>query len=201
MENQRKSVSAFTLVEMVIVLVIMGIMLMVTMYMSNSQIQKVKDKTVKESILAEMQSRYSRNLWSSSFAGTIYDHMDVTFSWWSNEITFLYYTWNYSEKNPAFFMNQFIDKYTIRYITSNYDYNETSSLTGIDAITLQYKPYKISCSLKWNDDDLYDNIVIVARVNDSTDYCFEIKKDNCRMTELSEKNCDSLEIKAHLKTN
>jgi hypothetical protein len=37
-------------------------MLMATVYMSGDQIQKVRDKTVKESILAEMQSRYSRNL-------------------------------------------------------------------------------------------------------------------------------------------
>ncbi|MBR4634054.1 hypothetical protein IKO50_03755 [bacterium] len=45
-----------------IVLVIIGIMLMASVYLSGEQIQKVKDKTVKESILAEMQSRYSRNL-------------------------------------------------------------------------------------------------------------------------------------------
>jgi hypothetical protein len=35
---------------------------MATLYLSNEQIQKVKDKTVKEAFLAEMQSRYSRNL-------------------------------------------------------------------------------------------------------------------------------------------
>jgi prepilin-type N-terminal cleavage/methylation domain-containing protein len=59
--NQNKY-SAFTLIEMVIVLVIMGILLLVTLNLSGEQIQKVKDKTVKESIIAEMQSRYSRNL-------------------------------------------------------------------------------------------------------------------------------------------
>jgi type II secretory pathway pseudopilin PulG len=47
---------------MIIVLIIIGIMLLVTLYMSGEQIQKVKDKTVKEAIVAEMQSRYSRNL-------------------------------------------------------------------------------------------------------------------------------------------
>jgi prepilin-type N-terminal cleavage/methylation domain-containing protein len=61
-KNQNKKPYAFTLIEMLIVLIVMGIMLMVTLYLSGDQIQKVKDKTVKESILAEMQSRYSRNL-------------------------------------------------------------------------------------------------------------------------------------------
>jgi prepilin-type N-terminal cleavage/methylation domain-containing protein len=59
---QHKSVSAFTLIEMVIVLVIIGILLMSTLYFTGEQIQKVRDKTVKESILAEWQSRFSRNL-------------------------------------------------------------------------------------------------------------------------------------------
>ena len=191
-KNQNKKPYAFTLIEMLIVLIVMGIMLMVTLYLSGDQIQKVKDKTVKESILAEMQSRYSRNLWSSSFAGTIYDHMDVTFSWWSNEISFSYYTGNISEESSEpFFTNQFIDKYTIRYITPNYDFNGNPQ-NQIPSITLQYKPYKISCSLEWEADDSYNNIVMVARVNDSRDYCFEINQKNCRLIEVSEEKCKIL---------
>jgi len=188
-KNQNKKHYAFTLIEMLIVLIVMGIMLMVTLYLSGDQIQKVKDKTVKESILAEMQSRYSRNLWSSSFAGTIYDHMDVTFSWWSNEISFSYYTGNNSEESSEpFFTNQFIDKYTIRYITPNYDFNETPQ-EQISSITLQYNPYKISCKI-W--DEGYDNIIMVTRVNDSRDYCFEINQKNCRLIEVSEEKCKIL---------
>lgn len=188
-KDQNMSRKAFTLVELVIVLVIIGIMLMASVYLSGEQIQKVKDKTVKESILAEMQSRYSRNLWSSSFAGTIYDHMDVTFSWWSNEITFSYYTGNNSEESSEpFFTNQFVDKYTIRYITPNYDFNGTP-LNRIPSITLQYKPYKISCKI-W--DENYDNVVMIARVNDSRNYCFEINQKNCRLVEVSKDKCENL---------
>jgi hypothetical protein len=40
----------------------MGILLMFTVGLSGQQIQKVRNKSVKESILAEMQTRYSRNL-------------------------------------------------------------------------------------------------------------------------------------------
>ena len=89
-KNQNILLNAFTLIEMMIVLIIIWILLMSTVYLSWEQIQKVKDKTVKESILAEMQSRYSRNLWSSSFAGMIYDTMDITFSTWENKIDFTY---------------------------------------------------------------------------------------------------------------
>ena len=122
MRSQNKKYKAFTLIEMLIVLIVMWIMLMVTLLLSGDQIQKVRDKTVKETILAEMQSRYSRNLWSSSFAWTMYDHMDVEIKWWSNEFVFSYYTW---DSDVPFLTNSLIDNFKIKYITFNYKYEES----------------------------------------------------------------------------
>lgn len=172
---------------MVIVLIIMWILLMATMVLSWDQIQKVKDKTVKESILAEMQSRYSRNLWSSSFWWIMYNHLDVELSTWSNRILFSYYTWNNEE---PFFTGNFINKFEIKYITRDYD--NTSNPKSIGGIKLHYTPYNISCKIWWWEVS-YDNVVILARVNDSRDYCFEIKQKNCRLIELSEEKCNVLE--------
>ena len=196
-KNQKKSVSAFTLIEMVIVLVIMGIMLMATLYLSGEQIQKVKDKTVKESILAEMQSRYSRNLWSSSFAWILYDTMDVTFLKWTGHIDF---TYNAKSKNDDEKKeNIFTDKFAIKYITTNYD-DDTAAPEEMEEIKLAYSPYQISCKI-WGseEDDSNKNVVMLIRVNDSRDYCFEIQKKNCRLMEMSEWKCDNLKEKAHLK--
>lgn len=183
----------FTLIEMVIVLIIMWILLMATMVLSWDQIQKIKDKTVKESILAEMQSRYSRNLWSSSFAWVMYKRLDVTFSWWSNEIIFEYFDEKSEdmEKEKPIIVNNFVDNFDIKYIGTNIDFNNISGNENIENITLQYNPYKISCNiLDWDDEN--KNVVILIRVNDSRDYCFEIKQKNCRRTEVSEEKCNHL---------
>lgn len=189
-KNQNNKYNAFTLLEMIIVLIVMWILLMVTLFLSGDQIQKVRDKTVKETILAEMQSRYSRNLWSSSFAWTIYNHMDVTFSWWSNTITFEYFTW--AEK--PFITNQLIDNFEIRYMTTNYNFDWGSLSPINEGIKLVYNPYKMYCTIwEWN-----TNVVLVTRVNDSRDYCFEINKKNCRLIEMSEENCENLKTKANL---
>jgi hypothetical protein len=67
----------------------------------------VRNKTVKESILAEMQSRYSRNLWSSSFAWLLYSTMDVTFSTWENKIDFKYN----ARRNSTGIENTFSDRF------------------------------------------------------------------------------------------
>ena len=168
-KNQNISHNAFTLVEMMIVLIIMWIMLMVTLYLSWDQIQKVKDKTVKESILAEMQSRYSKNLWSSSFWWTMYDYLDIELSKWDNKITFSYYTWD--SQNP-FLTNDLTDKFEIRYMANDYDF-DWNTLDEADSIKLRYTPYSISCKiLEWEVER--NNVVLITNVNDSRNYCFEI---------------------------
>jgi prepilin-type N-terminal cleavage/methylation domain-containing protein len=206
-KNQNKSVSAFTLIEMVIVLVIIGILLMATLYLSWDQIQKVRDKTVKESILAEMQSRYSRNLWSSSFAWKMYETMDVTFSWWENKIDFEYKAKNNEEgwengengENGENIKNTFTDKFEIKYITKNY-YDSSIPLSGVNNIKLTYSPYQITCKIwGWEEEENQgenNNVVMIIRVNDSRDYCFEVQKKNCRLMEMSESKCKDLENKS-----
>jgi len=189
-KNQNISHKAFTLIEMVIVLVIIWIMLTATVFLSGEQIQKVKNKTVKESILAEMQSRYSRNLWSSSFAWKMYDSMDVTFSGWSNEIKFKYNTGD----NGGWIENIFSDRFEIKYIIKSYNYfsDPNNNLTG--GISLKYLPYKISCTI-WEEDEGITNVVFVARVNDDKDYCFEINQKNCRLIEVSNSKCETLKCR------
>ena len=88
--KHRSKRHAFTLVEMLIVLIIMWILLLFTIWLSGTQIQKIQNKLIKESIISELQTRYSRNLWSSSYAWVIYDHMDITITSWENNITFNY---------------------------------------------------------------------------------------------------------------
>lgn len=186
--NQKITHKAFTLIEMTIVLVIMWIMLMATVYMSGEQIQKVKDKSVKESILSEMQTRYARNLWSSSFEWVMYDTLDITFSSWESKIDFKY---NAKDKESSK-ENTFTDKFEIKNIFTNY--NDESGGLPNDTIQLTYTPYKIFCKI-WessSEEDSNKNVIFVIRINNGKDYCFEILEKNCRLTEMSEPKCKSL---------
>ena len=186
-KNQNISFKAFTLIELVIVLVIIWIMLMATVYLSGEQIQKVRDKTVKESILAEMQSRYSRNLWSSSYAWKIYDTMEVNMKKGESYIEFRYLT---GDGEAEIRTGIFVDKFKIKHIKNNWDDNNANS-NELENITLKYSPYQIPCII-WDSDE-NTNVVIVARVNDSRDYCFQISQNNCRFVEMSESKCTYLE--------
>lgn len=184
-KNQNNKYKAFTLIEMMIVLIIMWIMLMATLYLSWDQIQRVRDKTVKESILSEMQSRYSRNLWSSSFGWIMYNTLDITLSKWENKIDFKY---NAAEDVTGI-QNTLVDNFEIIGIYPNYDFKNNSD-DELSTVTLQYTPYNISCKI-WELDESYNNIVIITRINNtSRNYCFEIKQKNCRLIEVSEEKCN-----------
>lgn len=190
--NQNISHNAFTLIEMVVVLIIIWIILMATVFLSGEQIQKVKNKTVKESILAEMQSRYSRNLWSSSFTGEMYDSMNVTFTPWDNKITFKY---NIGDGEDGI-ENVFTDRFEIKYISEDYTWWYPTPQESKNVI-LTYSPYKISCKI-WENEESKRNVVIVIRVNDNKDYCFEINRENCRLVEISNSKCSIFEELAHI---
>ena len=184
LKSQNISFKAFTLIELVIVLVIIWIMLMATVYLSGEQIQKVRDKTVKESILAEMQSRYSRNLWSSSYAGEIYNTMEISMEKDENNINFRYLTGKDSEIQT----DSFVDKFEIKRITTDFDVPNNNDKISIK---LNYSPYNISCKI-WTWNESYENVYFVIRVNDSRDYCFNIAQKNCRFFEMSKPKCDIL---------
>ena len=179
---------------MMIVLIIMGILLMVTMYLSGDQIQRVKDKTVKESILAEWQSRYSRNLWSSSYAGKLYKYMDITLNAWSGEINFDYEPRNSSDTGVN---NIFKDTFIIESIVTDPN-NITSDASNVKSITFRYVPYQIPCerwTIQETDNtidtwDMHDELLLIARVNDSRNYCFVINRNNCRLMEVSREKCN-----------
>lgn len=172
---------------------------MVTMYLSGDQIQRVKDKTVKESILAEWQSRYSRNLWSSSYAGKLYEYMDITLNAWSGEINFDYEPRNSEDETGV--NNVFKDTFIIESIVTDPN-NITSDASNVESITFRYVPYQIPCerwTIQETDNtidtwDMHDELLLIARVNDSRNYCFLINKNNCRLMEVSREKCDIDEL-------
>ena len=182
-KNQNISHKAFTLIEMIIVLIIIGILLLATLYLSWEQIQKVRNKTVKEAILSEWQSRYSSNLSSSYFGSIWYKDMNVGLEKWKNDINFEYMDREHENEKLE---NTFVDNFNIKYIKADNDVK--------DNINLTYQPYQIKCKI-WEN---YDSVKLVININDNKDYCFEINNKNCRLIELSEFNCSTFRLANHI---
>ena len=166
---------------------------MFTVFLSGDQIQKIKNKSVKESILSEMQTYYSRNLWSSSFGWIMYNTLEVKLANWENKIDFKYNARNSKDDSKEI---SFTNSFTIEYLAINYEeWKEPVKIE--DEITLEFSPYQMSCKI-WKDEK-NKNLVIITRVNDSQDYCFEINQNNCRLTEMFEEKCNNLKHDAWIK--
>ena len=170
---------------------------MFTAFLSWEQIQKVKDKSVKESIVSERQSRYSRNLWSSSYAWIMYKNMDISIESGNNHFDF-----SYSGINNTWIANSFTDRFHVTSIILN-DWDAiTSKIKRVENIVIRYHPYQMYCERGNLDSDwnintwgMEDKLIIITHVNESKDYCFEIDNNNCRLYEISETKCDTLKPK------
>jgi len=164
---------AFTLIEMVFVMLILGIITMMFMGMTGNQIQKLQQKSVKEALLMEYQMRYSKNLTSSFFAGTGYDQLQITITSGSNKIHFVYFLWG-----TEVWSDDFQGQFEVQSIISG---SETSSTP----VVLSYAPYKISCQIRSQSGDISE-LWLVIKMKDQQDYYFTISRGNCRLREIKE---------------
>ena len=165
---------AFTLIEMVIVLLIMGVIVMLFASLTGNQIQRLHHKTVKEQILSSYQLQYSKNLTSSIFGGVSYETMKVTFTAGEDAVEFSYDT--LGEPLPSFSMRE--DFVRDRIIT--HPYSQMGERRTIPSVTLTMTPYHIACSIG----ETLSQIVLVAQIKEQDYTCFEISSKTCRMREV-----------------
>ena len=120
--------------------------------------------------------------------------MEVSLEKGSNQVNFVYIPRDDDNEQKE---TQFTDKFELRYITTNY-FDEVANPEWLTGISLQYKPYQIYCHIWWDDENSADNLVLVMRIDNNRDYCFEIQRQNCRLVEISEPICNSLKDKWHI---
>lgn len=165
---------AFTLVEMVIVLLIMGMIVILFTGLTGNQVQKLQQKTVKEQILSEYLIHYSKNLTSSIYGGSGYDTLKVSFQSGDNTIIF-----DYLQENGSSVMSEsIIGDFVWEKIISHPDSSTTPALPKVDIVMT---PYEIACTIG----ETFDQIVLIAKIKDQEHACFEIKPKSCRMREIA----------------
>ena len=109
---------AFTLIEILIVMVIIGIITGMVMLLSGEQLQKLQWETVKQNILSEYQSHYSKNLTSSFYANQRYGTMRIIFASGASSIGFEYFT---GEDVPSYHSEVLQGDFVIEKIFTNPD--------------------------------------------------------------------------------
>ena len=180
----------FTLVEMLIVIVIIGILLTLSMRISWDRVQILKTKSVWEQVVYNYNNLYAKNLLTNYYNWEMYDNMAIRFWEWDTKLYYLYKM--YSNEKTAQDNNPWLceivqwGKYSIDGLYFDWSKNSVKNAYAI------FEPYKIWCILSNeypNDESIhsYKKLKIDLLVNTNNRYCFEISSDLCK---LQVANCE-----------
>ena len=180
----------FTLVEMLIVIVIIGILLTLSMRISWDRVQILKTKSVWEQVVYNYNNLYAKNLLTNYYSWNMYDNMVIRFSEWDAK---LYYRYKmYSDEKTAQDNNPWLSE-VVQWWSYKVDklYFEGNDHPVNEAYAV-FEPYKIWCVLSNTsqnneNNSSYKKLKIDLLVNTNSRYCFEISKDLCKLQVV---NCE-----------
>lgn len=156
----------FTLIEMLIVLVIIGILMTATMRFGSGRIVNLKAQSLKEQFVGYYNELYSQNLISSFRDGKKYQKLIIDFE------TGMSYQIDQESliREPKFSSIKFIELML--------------DSQRIDKIYLNLTPYILWCpmvSSQWHTGDIFSFQLYV--LENGKKYCFEIKTETCKLVE------------------
>ena len=157
---------AFTLIEIVIVLLVIGILMWATMRFWSNRITDLKAQTIKEQFVGRYNNLYSQNMTSSFRNGQKYEKMTVVL-------------WQ-----PFFYLLDavsFIEPTITWYLLTNFRFQPEGS--PFATANLVFTPYKLWCDIVDNDNP-WDRVYFDFNVPENgKKYCFEIPSETCKLIE------------------
>lgn len=156
----------FTLIEMMVVIVIIGILMAATMKFWSGRITDLKAQSLKEDFIWWYNEIYSQNMTSSFRDGVKYSTLSIGFQSW---------TW-YQINWWAPVLADKLSSITFRSLMI--DGKST------DIAYLHYLPYTLGCSItssRWDTGDMFSLQVYVPE--NGKQYCFEITSETCKLIE------------------
>ena len=171
LKNIFKFKKAFTLIEIMIVIVIVWILMTATMRFWWDRIGFLNNKNVKEQFISNYDSIYSDTLMSNYYLWDIFKTLQIKFSVWTTWFGADYHRYN----DDVIIRNTYVDGWKYKITKLSLDGN------SMDDVILSFSPYILWCKIDWLDDKVLE---IDLFVNDSKNYCFEINSDNCRISTI-----------------
>jgi len=156
----------FTLIEMMIVLVIIGVLMAATMRFGSNRITDLKAQSIKEQFVGYYNEIYGQNMTSSFRDGKKYQQLIVSLESGM---------WYQIDQGP-FVVEPKLSALTFRELML--DDQKT------DRINLTFVPYKLWCpitSSPWTTWDVFTFQVYVPE--NGKQYCFEIASETCKLIE------------------
>lgn len=166
-----KNKKAFTLLEIVLVIILIWVIMWATMKFGWDRIGFLNNKNVKGQFVSSYDSLYSNNMMTSYYQGEIYDNLELKIDDGEWVIKYFYNTYNsvYSGKT-------FVDGGSYEIDGLFLDWKD------VDSLNIVMEPHVLGCKINEKEDI---RAWISILVNRSKNYCFEINSDTCRISSIS----------------
>ena len=161
----------FTLIEILIVIIIIGVLMTVTMQFWSKRIDDLGYQAGREQFLSAYDKLYSQAMTSNYHEGIRYDILHITLSSGENALSYAYDSGDYqnvSISTPA----------VISWLRADGNI--------VNDVNLNLQPYTLWCWIVSNDGDEIHTWSVVKFgliVKSQKQYCFSIKNDTCKLIE------------------
>ena len=158
----------FTLIEMLIVILIIGIMLGIGFLLNWNSVDQLRTKSSIEELSSFFDTKFLQIQASNYENWVAYSGIDITLSWWATSIDYVYHLnwWDVSEK---FYWETF----TIMKITWDNQH--------LDKVTIQYVPFNPGCTFIWWDGTVINKLYFSVKPRGLKNACFEMDKNYCKL--------------------
>ncbi len=163
---------AFTLVEILMVIVIVGILLVMTMDFWWQQISRLRKKTIQERFVDRLNTIQNQVLASNRYEGKKFSQLQLTVknaTWIQADIT-------WSESNVSETLQYFDRKHTVEKIRKSGD-DETLSIVE-SPLYIIYTPYHFWCVLR-SGEEQWDRAIFQTTYR-NTKTCYTIVGATCK---------------------
>jgi hypothetical protein len=164
---------AFTLVEMLLIIVIIGILMMMVFRFGGDRLQLLQMQTTKETIVWFREDVVNNNRTSSYIADQNYQTVDLTFTAQSSQMTATYTSmWSVllTEQSKPF---------------ANASWTITDpSWNLLESLTLRYAPYQLGCAIDPDGQNYPQAMLKLQSLGNPNAYCFAILAQTCMVREV-----------------
>ena len=167
----------FTLIEMLIVIVIIGILMTLSMWISWNRIQTLRTKSVQEQFVYNYNNLFSKNMLTNYYNWERYDYLIIHFQSWNNNLQYGYDTGWTIVRNNDFLQD---GRYEIKDIKISWS-NQT-----FESWNVILQPYILWCSIEVPG-NTWQQMALKVLFNGMEENCFSINSSLCKLEKVG---CD-----------
>ena len=158
----------FTLIEMLIVILIIGIMLGIGFLLNWNSVDQLRTKSSIEELSSFFDTKFLQIQASNYENWVAYTGIDITLSWWAASIGYVYHM-SWWDVSWTFYWETF----TIM------DISWDNQVLG--NVTIQYTPFNPGCKfIGWNWPEI-NKVYFTAKPRALKQACFELDKEYCKL--------------------